>query len=114
MRFASVEEEPDEDVFAKVVIVAEKASSIITANDESTCHRLTGRCVGPKSPIARFVRCATKHQLMKHERTLEETSIYVYDDFDPWRAKITRDLRNTDDARGVVIANDKHICIFAS
>ena len=109
VRIFGVEEEPDEDVSAKVVSWTEKAGITITAHDISTCHRLPGGSKGPKPLIAKFFRRDTKHQLMKHKRSLKETSISVNDDLTPLRAKIIRDLRSKDDVRGVVIANEKII-----
>ena len=70
VRFFGVQEEPGEDVFAKLVSVAEKAGVQITANDVSTCHRLPGGGSGPKPLIAKFMRRDTKHQLMKNKRNL--------------------------------------------
>ena len=111
VRIFGVEEEPDEDVFAKVVSVAEKAGVTIFARDVSACHRLPGGGKGQKPLIAKFVRWDTKHQFMKHRRNLKETSIYVNDDLTPLRAKMSLDLRSKDDVRSVVTANGK-IFIF--
>ena len=72
-----VQEEPGEDVHAKVVSVAEKAGVQISANDVSACHRLPGGGSGPKPLIAKFTRRATKHQLMKYKRNLKNTNIFV-------------------------------------
>ena len=55
-----MEEEPGEDVFAKVVSVAEKAFSI-TNNDVSICHRLPSGGTGPEPLTAKLVRRETKH-----------------------------------------------------
>ena len=110
VRIFGVEE--DEDVFAKVVSVAEKAGVkiiTITATDVSTCHHLPVGGKGPKPLFAKFVRWDTEHQLMKHKRNLKETSICVNDDLMPSRAKLTRDLKSKDDVRGVVTANEKFI-----
>ena len=41
MRIFGVDEEPGEDVFVKVVSVAEKAFVVSTSSEVSTCHRLT-------------------------------------------------------------------------
>ena len=56
VRNFGVEEEPDEDVFAKVVSVAVKAGVTITVNDVSTCHYLPGIGNAPKPLIAQFGR----------------------------------------------------------
>ena len=73
-------EEPDEDVFAKLVSEAEKAGVTLTAIDVSTCDRLPCGVEGPKPLIAKFVRRDTKHELTKQNRNLKETSIYANDD----------------------------------
>ena len=104
-----MEEEPGEDVFAKVVSVAEKAGVSITKNDVSTCHRLPSGGTGPKPLIAKFVRRETKHQLMRNKRNLKNTNIFVNDDLTPLRAKVTRDLRNRDSVRNVITVNEKII-----
>lgn len=109
VRIFGVEEEPGEDVFAKVVSVAEKAGVSITKNDVSTCHRLPSGGTGPKPLIAKFVRRETKHQLMKNKRNLKNTNIFVNDDLTPLRAKVTRDLRNRDSVRSVITVNEKII-----
>ena len=67
-RIFGVEEEPGEDVFEKVVSVAEKAGVSITKNDVSICHRLSSEGTGPKPLIAKIVRRETKHQLMKNKK----------------------------------------------
>ena len=82
-----VVEEPGEDVFAKVVSVAEKAGVSITKNDVSTCHRLPSGGAGPKPLIAKFVRRETKHQLRKNKRNLKNTNIFVNDDLTPFVLK---------------------------
>ena len=105
MRIFGVQEEPGEDVYAKVVSVAEKAGVQITANDVSTCHRLPGGGSGPKPLIAKIVRRDTKHQLMKNKRNLKNTNIFVNDDLTPIRAKVTRELRKRDDVAGVHTVN---------
>ena len=79
-RIFGVEEEPDENVFAKVVSVIEKAGVTITAYDVSASHRLMGRSKGPKLLNSKFVRLDTKHQLMKLKKNLRETSTCVNDD----------------------------------
>ena len=56
VRIFGVEEEQCEDVFAKVVSVAEKAGVSITPNDVSICHRLPSGGTGSKQLIAKFVR----------------------------------------------------------
>ena len=61
VRIFGVEEEPDKDVFAKVVIVAAKRRVNITAKDVSTCHTFLSGGRGPKFLIATFVRRVTKH-----------------------------------------------------
>ena len=71
MRIFGVEEGPDEDVFVKVVSVAEKAGVTITANDVSTCHRVPVGAKEPKPLNAKFVRRDTNHQLMKHNSNLK-------------------------------------------
>ena len=109
MRFFGVEEESDEDIFAKVVSVAQKAGVTITANDVSTCQRLPGGGKRPKPLIAKFVRRDTRHQFMNHKRNLKETSTHVNDDLTPLRAQTTRDLRSKSDVRGVVSAIEKII-----
>ena len=109
VRIFGVQEEPGEDVYAKVVSVAEKAGVQITANDVSTCHRLPGGVSGPKPLIAKFVRRDTKHQLMKNKRNLKNTNIFVNDDLTPIRAKITRELRKRDDVARVHTVNEKII-----
>ena len=72
-----MEEEPDEDVFAKVVSVAEKAGVSIVKNDVSNCHRLPSVGTGPKSLISKFVRQETKQRLMKNKRNLKNTNVFV-------------------------------------
>ena len=109
VRIFGVEEEPGEDVFAKVVSVAEKAGVPITKNDVSTCHRLPSGGTGPKPLIAKFVRRETKHQLMKNKRNLKNTNIFVNDDLTPLRAKVTRELRKRDGVRSVITVNEKII-----
>ena len=76
VRIFGVQEEPGEDVYEKVVSVAEKAGVQITANDVSTCHRLPGGRSGPEPLIAKFVRRDTKHQLMKNKHNLKNTNIF--------------------------------------
>ena len=74
VRIFGVEEEPDEDVFAKVVSVAEKAGVTIittTANDVSTCHRLPVGGKGPKPLFAKFVRWDSKHQIDEAQKEYE-------------------------------------------
>ena len=66
-----------EDVFAKIVIVAERASVIIKSNDVSTCHCLPSGGKGPKPILAKIVRRDTKHQLMKKKRNLIKTLKYL-------------------------------------
>ena len=66
-----VDEEQGEDIFAKVVSVAEKAGASITKNDVSICNRLPSGGTGPKPLIAMFVRRETKHQLKKNKRNLK-------------------------------------------
>ena len=90
-----------------MVSVAEKAGVQITANDVSTCHRLTGGGSGPKPLIAKFVRRDTKHQLMKNKRNLKNTNIFVNDDLTPIRAKVTREMRKRDDVARVHTVNEK-------
>ena len=107
MRIFGVQEEPGEDVYAKVVSVAEKAGVQITANDVSTCNRLPGGGSGPKALIAKFVRRDMKHQLMKNKRNLKNTNIFVNDDLTPIRAKVTRELRKRDDVARVHTVNEK-------
>ena len=107
VRIFGVEEQSDEDVFAKVVGVAEKAGVTITASVVSTCHRLQGGGEGPKPLFAKFVRRDSKHQLMKHKKNLKETTIFVSDNLTPLRAKITLGLRSKDDVRGIVIQLEK-------
>ena len=109
MRIFVEDEERDEDIFAKVVSVAEKAGVTITATYFSTCHRLPSGGKGPKPLITKFAWRDIKHQLMKHKRNLRETSIYLNDDLTPLRAKMTRDLRSEDDVRGDVTAKAKNI-----
>ena len=109
VRIFGVQEEPGEDVHAKVVSVAEKAGVQITAIDVSTCHRLPGGGSGPKPLIANFVRRDTKHRLMKHKRNLKNTNIFVNDDLTPIRAKVTRELRKRDDdVASVHTVNEKN------
>ena len=79
-----MEDEPGEDVFAKVVSVAEKAGVSITKNDVSICHRLPSGGTGPKPLIAKFVRRETKHQLMKNKRNSKNANIFVNDDLTPF------------------------------
>ena len=52
VKIFGVEEETGEDVFAKVVSVAEKAGVSITKKDVSICYRLPSGKTGPKSLIA--------------------------------------------------------------
>ena len=110
-RIFGVVAESGEDVFAKVVSVAEKAGVSITKNDVSTCHRLPSGGAGPKPLNAKFVRRETKHQLMKNKRTtnLKNTNIFVNDDLTPLRAKVTRELRKRDSVRSVITVNEKLI-----
>ena len=75
MRIFGVLEEPGEDVYEKVVSVAEKVGVQFTANDVSTCPRLPGGGSGPKPLIAKFVRRDTKHQLMKNKRNRKNINI---------------------------------------
>ena len=105
VRIFDVEEELDEDVFAKVVSVAEEAGVTTTAIDCSTCHRLPSGGKGPKPLLAKFVRPDTKYQLMQHKKSLKETSNYVNNDLTRLRSKITRGLRSKDDDCGVVTVN---------
>ena len=56
LRIFGVEEEPGEDVFAKVVSVAEKAGMSITKIDVSICHRSPSGGTGPKPLIAKLER----------------------------------------------------------
>ena len=105
------EAEPDEDVLAKVVNVADKARVTITANDVSTFHCLPGGGKGPETLIAKFVLRETQNPLTMHRRNLKETSIYVNDDLIPIPPKINRDMRINDDIRGVVTAAD-NIIVF--
>ena len=72
VRIFGVDEYPCEDVFAKVVIVAERASVIIKSNDVSTCHCLPSGGKGPKPILSKFVRRDNKHQLMKKKRNLKK------------------------------------------
>ena len=87
MRIFGVDEDPDEEIFAKVVSKAEKAGATVNAIDVSTCHRLPGGDRGPKSLMGKFVRRDNKHQLMKLKRNLRETIMYVIDDLPHLRAK---------------------------
>ena len=112
VRIFGVQEEPGEDVYAKVVSVVEKAGVQITANDVSTCHRLPGGRSGPKPLKTKFVRCDTKHQLMKNKRNLKNTNIFVNDDLTPIRAKVTRELRKRDDVARVHTVNEKIIVLM--
>ena len=112
LRIFGVQEEPGEDVYPKVVSVAEKAGVQITANDVSTCHRLPGGGSGPKPLIAKFVRRDTKLQLMKNNRTLKNTNIFVNGDLTPIRAKVTRGLRKQDHVARVHTVNEK-IIVYA-
>ena len=109
VRIFGVQEEPGEDVYAKVVSVAEEAGVQITTNDVSTCHRLPGKGSGPKPLIAKFVRRDTKYQLMKNKRNLKNTNVFVNDDLAPIRAKVTRELRKRDDVARVHTVNEKII-----
>ena len=77
VRIFGVQEKPGEDVYPKVVSVAEKAGVQTTANDLSTCHRSPGVGSGRKPLIAKFVRRDTKHQLMKNKCNLKNTNIFV-------------------------------------
>ena len=79
-----MEEEPGEDVFAKVVSVAEKAGVSITKNDVCICHHLPGGDTGPKALIAKFLRRETNHQIRKNKRNLKNTNIFVNDDLTPF------------------------------
>ena len=112
MRIFGVQEEPGEDVYAKVVSVAEMADNQITANEVSTCHSLPGGGSGPKLLIAKFVRRDAKHQLMKNKRNLKNTNFFVNDDLTPIRAKVTRELRTRDGVARVHTVNEK-ICVSA-
>ena len=89
VRTFGVEEEPDDDVIAKVVNVAKNAGITITTNDFSTCHRLLSKGKGPKPLTAKFVWRDSKHHLMKHKRNLKETTIDLYDGLNHLIAKIT-------------------------
>ena len=53
---SGVEEEPGEEIFSKVVNVAEKAGMSITKNDVNICHRLPSGGSGHKPLIANVVR----------------------------------------------------------
>ena len=72
IRFFSVDEELNEEVFAKVTNVTEKAGVTITAGDIGTCHRLLFVRVGPK--LCTFVRRETKRQLLRPKKTLKTFS----------------------------------------
>ena len=80
VRIFDVGEEPGEDVFAKVVSVAEKAGVSKTKNDVSICHRLPSGGTGPEPLSAKFVRQETKHQPKKNKSNLKNTNIFVNDD----------------------------------
>ena len=106
------DEEPDDDVFAKVFSVAGTTALTTTHNDHSTCYRLPCGGKGPKPLIARFVCRDTEDQLMKHNTILVETSIYVKDYLTPLCASIIRGLRTKNDVSGVVTANKKIFVLF--
>ena len=84
MRIFGVEEEPGEDVFAKVVSVAQKTGVSKTKNDVGVCHRLPSGGIGHKPLIAKFVRRETNHHLMKNKRNLKNTNIFVNDNLTPF------------------------------
>ena len=111
MRIYDVEEEPDEDVFAKVFSVAEKAGVTITAKFFGTCHRLQVRDKGPKLLIAKLVGLGSTNWWNK-KKTLRKTSIYENDDLTLLPATIASDLRSKNDVRGVVTENGKIIVIM--
>ena len=75
VRIFGVEEEPNEDVFCKVVSMAGKVGVTITANDISTSHHTPGGFRGPKLLNAMLVRRDLKHRFMKHNGNLKETSV---------------------------------------
>ena len=106
MRTFGEEVELKENVFAKVVSLAEKAELSIPGNYEITCHRLC-----PKILIAKFVWRDTRHQLLKQKRAVKETRVSVIDDLKPLVAKLTLDMRSRDDVWNDVSANDKIILI---
>ena len=97
-----IEEESDEEVFAKVIIrESQKKLSL------QSLLMMLASVMGPKPLIVQSVRRDTKHQLMKPERKLKETNVYVKDDLTPLPAKITRDLRSNHDVRVVSSSNEK-------
>ena len=108
VRFFGVEEE---DVFAKVVSLAEKVGFVIISNGVSAYHRLPNGSKSPKLVITKFVRRDTKHQLMKTRRNLKNTNIFVIDNLTTICARITSELMTSEIVGNVLTVNEK-IMVF--
>ena len=89
----------------------------LTQDDISVNHRLPGRPGTAKPIIVKFVRRDPKTTLMKSKgrlRDIDRKGVFLNDDLTPFRAKLTRVLRNdptignvwTIDRKGVFLNDD--------
>ena len=86
----------------------------LTQNDISVSHRLPGRPGTAKPIIVKFVRRDTKTTLMKSKRRLRDIDrkgVFLNDDLTPFRAKLTRVLRNDPTIGNVWTIDGRIFCI---
>ena len=106
-------ETAEEDPYEKVVEVAGKIGVTIKRDDISVCHRLASRS-GIRPIIVKFVRRETKFQIMKHKKSLKNSTepLYINDDLTPLRARIAKAIRNKNDVKFCTYYNEKLFVVF--
>ena len=114
VRISGIPESEDENTNDIVKQLAADIGVTLTPNDISVSHRLPGRQGTAKPIIVKFVRRNMKTAFMKNKRRLRDLNrkgVFLNDDLTPFRAKLTRVLRNDPTIGNVWTIDGRIFCI---